>query len=298
MTHTPWRNLTTELRDTTSPIRRFLDDHLSHLRALSAGFAGERPRLLVDATDERTDLSILGAAFDLMIRFTLDADQLPEPALVPFTAGRLQPHLPLAVATCDIAADAARRGDIDTLARACWALALCVDVYRRGAASLRPGRPLAMLRTGRVVTPTELLALASDDALGQLVALQDVAGVHLYPHLTGPFSMGPTFAASRFSPADADLIADGTLLDIKTVLGPRTAAGRADRVGRPELHQLAAYALWDLDDAHHLSAVGIYSARYGHLHTWPLPEFLASLAGQPVDLAALRGELAALLSAR
>ena len=42
--------------------------------------------------------------------------------------------------------------------------------------------------------------------------------------------------------------------------------------------------LHDVDDFYRLDAVGVYEARYGTFHTWPLEHLLGSLAGQRVEL--------------
>jgi len=101
---------------------------------------------------------------------------------------------------------------------------------------------------------------------------------------------GPTFDGSALCAADADMIADGLLLDLKTRLGGRVKGpgGRADYLRIGDLRQLIGYLLFDHSDAHHIDRVGIYSARFGHLVIWPVAEVLETLAGKPVDLADVR----------
>ena len=68
----------------------------------------------------------------------------------------------------------------------------------------------------------------------------------------------------------------------------RPTTARRDRLRVTDIYQVLAYTLFDRSDAHRIDALGIYSARYGLLVTWPLADMLATLAGQPVDLQAAR----------
>lgn len=87
--------------------------------------------------------------------------------------------------------------------------------------------------------------------------------------------------------ADADLITAGLLLDLKT--------DSKFSLGVTVLFQVIGYALLDFDDMYRLTEVGIFSARYARLTTWNLSALLAELAGQAVELGALRQEFRKLL---
>jgi hypothetical protein len=81
--------------------------------------------------------------------------------------------------------------------------------------------------------------------------------------------------------ADADLVVDGCLIDIKTSISSQVKA--------EYLYQLAGYLLLDYDDLLHLNTLGIYMARQGLLFTWPVAEFLHQLTGDDrATLASLR----------
>lgn len=243
------------------------------------------------------DPSILGAAFDFEMRFLLRPTHLPTVAMLGF-AGQ-----PEALATIESVAgaarDAARAGTPRTeqLSRSCWALALCTDIYRSG---LIPGSALDRMLTAGRFNRDRLLSLAPADALRQLRELRSVAEDQLLPHIAHPVHVGPTFDGSALCNADADLICGDLLLDLKTHLGrknPRTGV-RSDSLPLIDLYQLIAYALFDRSDAYRMSALGIYSARYGTLARWPLTEALATLAGTPVDLARERMTVWQLLGGR
>jgi len=103
-----------------------------------------------------------------------------------------------------------------------------------------------------------------------------------------PLVLNPTFTQSTpLGGADADLILDGLLLDIKTW---KHALPR-----RSELWQLIGYALADTEDQHRINRVGFYFARHGSRVEWPLDDLLRRLAGKEVDLAETRKDFATLL---
>lgn len=85
------------------------------------------------------------------------------------------------------------------------------------------------------------------------------------------------------SGADADLIWDSCLIDIKTSSRSALDLGW--------LRQLLGYALLDWEDAYRIDSVGIYLSRHAHLASWPLP-FLIERVGLPggPGFAALRSE--------
>ncbi|UFS93754.1 hypothetical protein [Nocardia huaxiensis] len=96
--------------------------------------------------------------------------------------------------------------------------------------------------------------------------------------------------------ADADLIAAGTLVEIKTVLGSKRKDGsRYAVLDAPMLFQMVGYALLDFHNEFNIREVALFSARYGHLACWGLQELLDALTGHQVDLPALRSEFARFL---
>lgn len=178
----------------------------------------------------------------------------------------------------------------ELLARAAWALALLTEVYRAGPMALAAG-PLSQL-PGRPVTADDLLGLAPPAGLDQLARLRQVFETALLPQLAarhGPWALGPVFTGSAVMNADADLIAAGLLLDLKT-----TAARPS--LGIKDMCQLIGYALLDFDDEYRITEVGLFAARYAYLATWDLGSLLAELAGHPVSLSSERAQFRSLLS--
>jgi hypothetical protein len=176
------------------------------------------------------------------------------------------------------------------LARGCWALALLTELFRAGRVALIIG-PLGRLDLAREVTTADLLALAPEAGRAQLAGFRRVFETALLPRLTGragPWALGPVFSGSELiGGADADLIAAGLLLDLKT---PAKLS-----LGVTDMLQLIGYVLLDFDDQYQLAEVGLFSARYAHLTTWELRPLLTRLAGRDVDLAAERDEFRDLL---
>ncbi|WP_405160812.1 hypothetical protein OG203_31130 [Nocardia sp. NBC_01499] len=180
--------------------------------------------------------------------------------------------------------------DPESLARGCWALSYLTELGR----GIPPERsPLAEFDP-RSVSGADLLGMASPAALAQLVALREQAEGVLLPALrsrVGEWAVGPTFEGSLLMNADADLIAAGTLVEIKTVLGSKRKDGsRYAVLDAPMLFQMVGYALLDFQDEFAIREVAFFSARYGHLACWGLQELLDSLSGRQVDLPTLRSE--------
>jgi hypothetical protein len=101
-------------------------------------------------------------------------------------------------------------------------------------------------------------------------------------------ALNPRFAASgALGGADADLIADGTLVDVKT--------SKDAKIDRALVWQLLGYVLADLDDEHKIERVAVYFSRQGELRSWAVPDLIALLAGQEVRVSDLRGEFRLML---
>lgn len=151
---------------------------------------------------------------------------------------------------------------------------------------------------GHVVRPLrafdgDIQALAGDmaaresvDDLGDVAraALEDLSDLRGGPGL----QFGSEFAQSTaLGGADADLIADGLLLELK-------CAARTRIVRRRELWQLLGYLLSDTDDAHRIHSVGFVAVRWHRRLIWDRDAFVSSLYGSPAPaLEDLRREFAA-----
>ena len=286
-------NLTSAIRNPQSPLRRYLDETFGNVRPLQTEYRGRVGPLLVPGGS--ADPAMIGTAFDLGVRFALDRGSVPRIAFFGFAG------LPRCLEAIDHLVQTAQGScgrDPELFAKACWALALTTDVYRQGG--VLPSSPLTTLLKQGHFTADALLALASHDAIGQLTALATVARQRLLPDVHPPYDLGPSFATSGLCPADADLIAGGVLIELKTRLGPKNArtGARSDSLPRLDVYQLLGYVLFDRANSYDINAIGVYSARYGVLVRWSLPDVLRTLAGSAVDLPACRERVWRLLGGR
>ncbi len=289
--------------DKGCPLRQYLDRRFPDPGPVQAGYRAAAGTLLVDSgsASPRT----VEATFNYLLRFTLDADYLPGPAI------SADPILDVPEYIDQVRAVAKLAGSVHTsplpentlltVIRACWALALCTQLYRYP--SIFPTSPLAdPIRTGRFTVDT-LLALAPEDAVNQLKSLYPPALVELDDLLTAPpatVTLDPTFPASQLCRTDADIIANGVLIGLTTRPGlkNRRTGQRQDSLPVTDIYQLVGYALFDTTDIYRIHTAALYSARYGKLHRWHLQELLDTLAGEPIDLAAERAYVWKLLGGR
>jgi hypothetical protein len=196
--------------------------------------------------------------------------------------------------------------EAELLARFCWLLALCTEVYRGGGRTLVTG-PLARYRdTGsRPVLAEELLALAPHTALEEVALLREVLERVLLPVLrtrNGPWRLGPVFAGSDLvGNADGDLCAAGLLLELKTTKGRRAKARDSEdwmcTLRKDELQQLVGYALLDFDDEYQLDELAIFSVRYEYLVRWQIGYLVAEISDGQLDVVTARQELRERLTA-
>ena len=296
-----YSSLTGAIGDRNCPLRLYLDQRFPNVKPIQADYRTTAGTLLVDGSG--TSPGTVGAAFDYILRFTFDPGYVPQTAI---TAGPIFDRPDYIDVVGEVSALAGRahsrplsQGTFDTVARASWALALCTELYRNPF--VFPNSPLAdPIRTGRF-TVDVLLSLAPAVAVAELRRLYLVAVSELTEVFASPtaVALGPTFAASQLCSADADIIVDGTLIELKTRLGAtnRKTGQRSDSLALADIHQVIGYALFDTNDTFGLHSVALYSARYGTLHRWPLQQLLDDLAGQPVDLATERAAVWELLAA-
>lgn len=165
-------------------------------------------------------------------------------------------------------------------ARYCLVLSLFEVFARSGvvAPELRTIDPDA-------VTAERLLAIPNLAWVDDLCALSWTFYDQSKDVLALPAILNPTFSGSAdVGGADADLILDGCLLEIKAAVDLKR--------NKPEwLYQLLGYVLLDYDDVYGIKTVGLYLARQGRYVCWPLEEYLSILAGTRVtSIAELRSE--------
>lgn len=307
-----WPALTEALKVAGSPLRTHLAERFPNTKNVFTRYKEEVGPLLVPASvvSVGSGSGTVGGAYDYLVRFLVDP--APDVSLPAVGAWRCGGRMLIALSELattlgtSVPSDEELDGpkpttefngphlpsvtDPELLARGCWALSLLTELARGVPVE---ASVLADLNPA-TVTSENLIGLASPAALDQLAALRQQAEKVLLPALapkTGRWSLGPTFEGSRLMNADADLIAAGTLIEIKTALGRTKKDGtRYAILDGQTLFQLLGYVLLDFHDSFGIHELMLFSARYGHVGTWDLQELLDTLAGRPVDLAISRLE--------
>lgn len=174
------------------------------------------------------------------------------------------------------------------LNRYCFVLALLEQAFRMPPIRLK--RSLLFL-TGERAGVSELLAIPKEPWLEDMQSLSWLFYRKFKQHIfTSNPALNPTFEGSgHIGGADADLILDTCLLDIKTETNPR--------VQNRTLYQLLGYVLLDYGDEYGLDEVGVYFSRQGTTLRWPLTGLLDTLCADTPRprLAELRERFGALL---
>lgn len=305
--------LTYEVKDRQSPVAAWLHATFPQHKDIQAEFrtgAGPQRVLMPAGVAPGTQ----GAAIDFWLRMLVD----PQPSIALALLGLLSGRAPCVPAGKDLLRELAARqaprrlsdGQVELRmrpaafagrgdqwwARVCYALALLVELYR--AAAVEHSRLMSLHRRSRA---TDLLALATDAEVTDLITLRDLALERLLPALpAGEAATGITFDGSADLKADADLIVGGLLIDFKAGQGgkPRADGTRAATLERTDLDQLLGYTLMDYSDTYGLRMVGVYAVRFGYLRTWTIAELGERMAGRAVDLADLRAQFAQVLRTR
>ncbi|MER8186957.1 UvrD-helicase domain-containing protein [Kitasatospora sp. NPDC094015] len=294
-------SLTGQLRYSTSPMSRFMAEHLPGSGAVVVDYQrriAALPYPVQPIDVQHPDWSALGHAIDYRLRLFLGRPLGAAVTLGIHAAGSNQPLSGAPASSARAALHAAGQELLagvdaylaqpgllgeDELSRLCFVAAHFEDVFRSG--QFRRNNPL--------------LGATGATKLGQLCAgvpAYVAEDLHRQMDLAqGPFAdfralppearvCGPSFAGSAdIGGADADFILGGLLLDCK-------ATTRPQRLGRDEIYQLAGYLLLDYDDRYQIDRVGLYLSRQGHLVTWGVDEFLARL-GASAKLPRLRERL-------
>lgn len=304
-------SLTSHLDDPNSPVREFMAARFPNLRAvrfadselkLGSEMAFPALDIVVEPSWPGGSLSgLAGAAFDYNLRVLYEraADRRtlsPVPgwlSAAAYGAGQVRLTDAWGEVLAGVESTLNDKGapdalpDSDAVARLCVVIALFDQVCR-----MSPGTPSfeqhPLVVADRRASLTDVLGMADDRVprdVSALVALYAETQPELAPTRVQEVRCGPTFARSAdLGGADADLILDGRLIDLK--------ATRKRSLDRPTVWQLLGYLLADTDDQFKITSVGVYFARFGHLWEFDTAQFLRRLAGEDVDLAAARADFA------
>lgn len=302
-------SLTSHLKDPTSPVNAYLRTRLPNTARLAAPVNTELRTLPCLRPPEGTGTypwGTIGQAVDYRLRYAFaitPSDHLvAHHGMRSYTVGLPGQDVPATSQFCAMEAAWGFFDQLDAtlarlqpvgrrlapaaereLVRYCYVLALFETVFRSA------GEYGPLFTLPRKETVADLLAAVDEAWVEDLCQLQDLFMLQQQDLLTRPYVLNPIFSGSvAIGGADADLIVDGCLLDIKTTI--KSAV-------EPEwLRQLAGYALLDWEDAYHIQAVWLYLSRQGLLVRWPVEEFFGTLTGDPtVTVADLRQEFEAVV---
>jgi hypothetical protein len=172
------------------------------------------------------------------------------------------------------------------LARYCCGLAYFEQIFRRG---IQANTPILQPKPLRSVEA--LLDLPENAWVDDLCALS-WAFHDDFNHLfasKGETLLNPKFEGSRdIGGADADLIVDGCLIDLKVVTQLHLDS---------YIYQILGYALLDYNDKYKIREVALYLARHRALLKWTLDELLSKVSdGKALPVEALRGQFREVLN--
>lgn len=299
-------SLTSQLKESSSAISRFLAEQLPHSRAVLADYRKRLARFPAPVkpsaeAGRQIEYRMLGHTIDHRLRITLGA-----PTGSPIREGVVR-------AVFDDAGWPSREV-IRTVQEAGSALLEELSRYENDAGqplSLEPAAEDRLIRLCHLASSFEAIfrhggwmrgnslglctpTATLDDLVGAVAdyAVDDIRRQMALAAAPGPFERmrllpagaricGPVFDGSaRVGGADADFILDGALIDCKATIRP-------ERISRAEIYQLAGYLLLDYSDTHAITSVGLYLSRQGALINWSVEDFLG-LLGARHDLPALR----------
>ena len=151
------------------------------------------------------------------------------------------------------------------LNRLCFVLALFEQLFRIG-----PHPKNLLFSQNNMSTVAELLSIADELWIDDLCSLSNRFYDRYREHFSDPVHLNPIFEGSRdIGGADADLILNRCLLEIKTTVTPE--------ITKTMLYQLIGYALLDYEDEYEIKKIGIYLARQATTLRWDLNELLDRL---------------------
>jgi hypothetical protein len=305
-------SLTRHLESKSSPIHKFFRAKFPNGRSFLKEARSSIRSAVTIRPPERVDYSTIGTALDYRIRFAFSITSLDEMVAWQGAAllkprdmdtgddsdsrgifkSDLQEHIPASslidsffdglestLQTLNPVGRRLSREHENELARYCYVLALFEQIYRAGPTIQSP------LFANEYQSIDDLLNLAN------LVTTDDIAEISYTFHdqfedwLQRPVALNPKFDGSAgVGGADADLILDGCLIEIKTTINPK--------IDLDWIYQLLGYTFLDYTNQHNIDAIGLYMARQGLFIQWPLQEAIVGMSdGASSDVIPLRNEL-------
>lgn len=264
------------LDDTKGPLRAWWDRELPVVRWFTADGAWKQPLAAPPSETTRAggDPGLVGTATDYRVRWLWPhgpADDLVGVGLGAYTAFTRERADEFASEVDTVATPLAgsTSWDEDAADERLTRLALVVG---RLEAAWRSKYPIDPDKTG--IRPDmsleEMMAAQRADLVDDIRRIITAGRTNLHPLLVSvPIILNPVFSQSLLvGGADADFVAGGCLVELKTTARPSMAAN--------ELRQLVTYALLDDIDAHKIRDVALFFIRRPQYLKWNLDTLLAN----------------------
>lgn len=285
--------LTHEIRDRESWVRVFLDERFRELNGWVRGIGGKLKSIRTEvplrcgAASART----VGKALDFRLRLHFgwrpgESDALAVGMrLAARGGGGAKGRLGRRRDAMNAILSGPVPDDGAALAATSVVLAWIDDLYRGNGWSDGMVRVADLAERGRVATWDECAAEVDAGIASEVCSLMEPA---VREFGTARAICGPEFAGSAaVGGADADMVVDGCLYEVKTTVAPRDRLLFSAR-------QLLGYVLLDWRDEYGLERAGFYFSRQGRRMSWPLGQLIARTTGEPeASVAALRADFRA-----
>lgn len=280
---------------TAGPLSQFMRQMLPNTKSVIS----QARSLLAGATsilpDGHTQYTLVGTALDYRLRYyfavteceslfafqgagALDRDESGKPALAPFLYMEFFDSLTDFLANTSPVRCSLGEEDERLLGRYCLVLAYFEHLARAGLQISTP------LRTGRTLQSVEEILAIPDEACVNDMCRLSYAFFNEWKNFieeSESIALNPTFTGSGLvGGADADLIVNGCLWEIKSTIKPE--------LKKEWLYQIVGYALLDFENEHKINELGFYFARQGVLIKWNLSAIVAELSDGQLSLEAAR----------
>lgn len=286
-------SLTSMLDDRSGSLRCWFEERLPEVRFVQTAYRQAGPTTLLPPPE--CAHGTVGSAFDYRVRYYFAVTE-PDTFVAAHGAMRADAGRLFGELATELSGFTQSAGPVGTrldakdeekLNRLCFALALFEECFRGGPYPTSALVPL--IARGSV---KEFLAVPGERVVADLCAMSwaFIDSHHGLVARRDRTTLNPTFKGSGLvGGADADLIVDGCLYDLK--------ASKQPGLKREAVYQLIGYALLDFDDEHGMTSVGFYRARVPASVTWDLADFVAESGGPSTTVAGLRSDLEPMLRA-